>query len=161
MMHRRPLREIALCTLYAHALDQGDPAYAMLHVMGPRLDELKSAGLPKEDRIFCENLYLKTVSLSETADALIGSKTANWDLERIALIDRLILRLAITEWLEFEDIPPRVSLNEAIELAKTYSTGNSGKFVNGILDAVLTELKKENRLHKTGAGLLDLPSKKS
>ncbi|HET56271.1 MAG TPA: N utilization substance protein B, partial [Ignavibacteria bacterium] len=75
--------------------------------------------------------------------------------ERIALLDRLILRLALCELLFFEEIPPKVTINEAIDLAKKFSTEDSGRFVNGILDAVLRKLKQENRLAKHGRGLLE------
>jgi N utilization substance protein B len=68
-------------------------------------------------------------------------------------LDKLILRLALCEFLHFPDIPPKVTIDEAIEIAKKYSTEKSGRFVNGILDAVLIDLRKEGRLHKKGRGL--------
>jgi N utilization substance protein B len=71
-------------------------------------------------------------------------------------VDRLTLRMAITEFLHFEDIPPKVTINEAIEVAKSYSTEQSGTFLNGILDAVLKTLKTEGRLRKSGRGLVDI-----
>ena len=74
---------------------------------------------------------------------------------RIALIDKILLRMAICEILYFPDIPPKVSINEAIEIAKEFSTAGSGKFINGILDAILSEEKTAGRLNKTGRGLVD------
>ena len=79
----------------------------------------------------------------------------NWDLSRIALIDRILLRMGICEILFFPDIPPKVSINESIEIAKDYSTSSSGKFINGILDAILDDLKKDGKLNKKGRGLLE------
>lgn len=73
---------------------------------------------------------------------------------RIALIDKILLRMAICELLYFTDIPPKVSINEAIEIAKIYSTAGSGKFINGILDTILSE-EKLGSLNKTGRGLVD------
>jgi N utilization substance protein B len=78
----------------------------------------------------------------------------NWDFNRLAVIDRVIMRMAIIELLYFEDIPPEVSINEAIELAKKYSTEKSDKFINGLLDAVFRRLKDENRIKKSGRGLI-------
>jgi N utilization substance protein B len=76
-------------------------------------------------------------------------------MNRIALIDRILLRIGICEILYFPDIPPKVSINESIEIAKEYSTGGSAKFINGILDAVLTNEKKSGKLNKIGRGLVE------
>ena len=92
---------------------------------------------------------------------MIKEKVENWEMERIALIDRILLKIGIVEILYFPEIPPKVSINEVIEIAKDYSTLNSGKFINGILDAILSEAKKEGRLNKSGRGLIEesLPKK--
>jgi N utilization substance protein B len=71
------------------------------------------------------------------------------------LIDKVLLRIGICELIYFPDIPPKVSINETIEIAKEYSTARSGKFINGILDAILSELKETGKLNKTGRGLVD------
>jgi N utilization substance protein B len=76
-------------------------------------------------------------------------------MNRIALIDKILLRIGICELLHFPDIPPKVSINESIEIAKDYSTAGSAKFINGILDAILAEEKKEGKLNKTGRGLVE------
>ncbi|MCX6140771.1 MAG: transcription antitermination factor NusB [Candidatus Kapabacteria bacterium] len=91
----------------------------------------------------------------ETSTELIDRYSKNWDLERIALLDRVLMRLAIAELTTCPDIPIKVTINEAIELAKRYSTDKSGTFVNGILDAVIEELQKESRITKTGRGLVE------
>jgi len=106
---------------------------------------------------FAEALFRRTVENASEFDDLIKKKAANWDFSRIAILDKLILRMAICEFLYFDDIPPKVSIDEAIEIAKKFSTEKSGGFVNGILDAVLSDLKKTGRLHKRGRGLSDKP----
>jgi len=83
----------------------------------------------------------------EYLDDLIRSKVEKWEFHRIAMIDRLILRLALVELLFFDDVPPKVTINEAIEVAKRYSTAQSGKFVNGILDAVYSDVI-QGRIHQ-------------
>ena len=88
-------------------------------------------------------------------DKLIKSKVMHWESDRIAVIDRMILRIGIAELLYFPDIPPKVTINEAIEIGKIFSTANSGRFINGVLDAILEELKENGTLHKTGRGLLE------
>ena len=90
---------------------------------------------------------------------MILEKVVNWELERMALIDKIVLRMGVTELLYFPEIPPKVSINEAIDISKDYCTRNSGKFVNGILDAILDDLKKEEKLNKSGRGLLNLKKK--
>ena len=161
MINRRLLREIALRSLYAYALDPESPEYTMNHVMGPLFREHPDLAKSTVDKLFTENLFRKAIRLQEECERLITSKIENWELDRIALMDRLILRLGIVELLEFEDIPPRVTVNEAIELAKNFSTAKSGKFVNGVLDAILIDLKAAGRIQKKGRGLIDMSSTKS
>ena len=88
-------------------------------------------------------------------DSLIRKRVEHWEFGRLAIIDRIILRMSICELLYFDDIPPKVSINEAIEIARDYSTEKSDKFVNGVLDSILADLKKEGKLSKSGRGLLD------
>ncbi len=96
-------------------------------------------------------LYSKNKDL---IDQEIIQKLRNWDFTRLAVVDKIILRMAVIEILYFSDIPPEVSLNEAIELAKKFSTDKSDKFINGILDAIVGELKREGRIKKSGRGLV-------
>jgi len=90
---------------------------------------------------------------------MIEDQIRNWEIHRLAVIDKLILRVALCEFLRFDDIPIKVTINEAIEMAKDYSTQKSGKFVNGILDAALEELKADGRIEKRGRGLIETPRK--
>lgn len=95
---------------------------------------IDSATNDPEVRDFARTLYHGAVEIREVADRLLGEVADRWKLERIAAIDRAILRLAIFELLELDEIPVKVAINEAIELAKKYSTAQSGGFVNGLLD---------------------------
>lgn len=146
-LNRRLLREKALQILYAYELNRD----GLENLMSGMLTEFTSG----EDREFARELVSKAVVNSKKLDEMIQAKVDNWEMDRIALIDRLLLRIAITELLYFPEIPPKVSINEVIEIAKIYSTAKSGKFINGILDAILSDLKDEGKLNKTGRGLLD------
>jgi N utilization substance protein B len=107
-----------------------------------------------DDKEFVRNLFRKTVlNNNELAKEFID-KTPNWDTERIAEIDTIILKMAICEFLKFPSIPVKVTINEYLELAKEYSTPKSSIFINGILDNLIKEYQKENKLIKTGRGLL-------
>lgn len=96
-------------------------------------------------RVFADPLIEGALAYRDTADAEIVKHAANWKLSRIAAVDRNILRLAIYELRNRDDIPPVVSINEAIDLAKKFSTDDSGKFVNGILDKVKADLLRPAR----------------
>lgn len=96
-------------------------------------------------RLFAEPLIRGALEHRDEADGIIKKHAQNWDLHRMAAVDRNILRLAIYEMLHREDIPPVVSINEAVDIAKKFSTQDSGKFVNGILDKVKGELMRPAR----------------
>jgi transcription antitermination protein NusB len=99
-------------------------------------------------RLFADPLIRGTLQYRDEADTQIKRHAQNWELHRIAAVDRNILRLAIYEMLHREDIPPVVSINEAVDIAKKFSTNDSGKFVNGILDKVKGELMRPARIVK-------------
>ena len=107
-----------------------------------------------DDQRFTEELYRKTLRYQTETKKIIEEKAQNWELDRIATIDLIILEMALTEFLYFPNIPAQVTINEYIELAKNYSTEKSRVFVNGILDKTLKELKDNNNLPKSGRGLL-------
>lgn len=148
MNNRRNLRETVLKAVYAYTLGEDEATYVIGNIIKPATET-------SEELAFAESLFLKTIRHHADFDAMIESRIQNWELSRIALIDKLIIRMAICEFLYFEDIPTKVSINEAIEIAKKYSTAKSGRFVNGVLDAVLDDLRKEDRVKKTGIGLLE------
>lgn len=108
-----------------------------------------------EDREFVKALYRKTIINSSEYDEIIARKADNWDFERIALMDIILLKMAIAELLEFPSIPVKVTLNEYIELSKNYSTPKSKVFINGILDNLISEFKAAKRIKKTGRGLME------
>ena len=119
-------------------------------------DDFKVVKLYKdeEDREFVGNLFRKTV-LNEVALAKeYIDKTPNWDADRIAEIDTIILKMAICEFLKFPSIPIKVTINEYLEIAKEYSTPKSSIFINGILDNLVKEFQAENKIKKTGRGLM-------
>ena len=97
------------------------------------------------------------VSLEENGalDELIASKTKNWDVDRIALTDLIILKIAFVEMMECPSIPLKVSINEAIEISKLYSTPKSKQFINGVLDVLSNELTSTGKVRKSGRGLID------
>ncbi len=96
-------------------------------------------------RLFADPLIRGALEHRDEADEIISRHARNWELHRIAAVDRNILRLAIYEMMHREDIPPVVSINEAVDIAKKFSTQDSGKFVNGILDKVKSELMRPAR----------------
>jgi len=108
-----------------------------------------------EDMQFLKLLYRKTIMNSEAYDDVIREKAANWELERIALMDTILIKMAITELVEFPSIPVKVTLNEFIELAKEYSSVKSKLFINGLLDKLITEYKESGLIKKAGRGLLE------
>ena len=101
-----------------------------------------------EVRLFAEPLIRGALQHRDAIDAQIKQLVKNWELHRIAAVDRNILRLAIFEMLHRDDIPPVVSINEAVDIAKKFSTQDSGKFVNGVLDKVKSELMRPARIVK-------------
>lgn len=138
--------------------------YALVNTfINKQLKQIKNSNstikIPKvykdeDDKDFAKQLFVKTV-LNEAALAKeYVNKTPNWDSERIAEIDTILLKMAICEFLKFPSIPAKVTINEYLEIAKEYSTPKSSIFINGILDNLSKEYKEENKLNKTGRGLM-------
>jgi N utilization substance protein B len=114
-----------------------------------------------EDKEFVKILFRKAIVNSKRTSELIDSNTTNWEVERIALMDILVMQLAITEVVEFPEIPVKVTLNEYIEIAKYYCTSKSSTFVNGILDNIIKEIREKGLINKSGRGLLGESLKKN
>lgn len=108
----------------------------------------------REDEDFVKILFRKAVLHTRNNSELIDRNTTNWEIERIALMDILVMQLAITEIMEFPEIPVKVTLNEYIEIAKYYCTSKSSTFVNGILDNIVKEIREKGLFTKTGKGLI-------
>lgn len=102
----------------------------------------------EEDQDFARRLFRRTILNADYYRHLISENTKNWDLERVAFMDVVIMQIALAEILSFPNIPVSVSLNEYVEIAKLYSTPKSGGFINGTLDGIVNSLKKENKLTK-------------
>jgi N utilization substance protein B len=109
----------------------------------------------KDDELYVKTLFRKAIINHSEHLELIKKNTKNWDLERIAFMDILIMELALTEIKEFESVPVKVSFNEYLEIAKFYSTSNSSNFINGILDKMVQELKEKGSVKKVGRGLIE------
>ena len=138
---RHRAREWVLRALYAREMD---PEAA------EPLDVLLEADPPREiDRVFARRLYDVACRDTSRYDGLIESKLENWDISRLALLDLLLLRMALAEFEHFPDVPERVTINEVIELAKRYSGAQAGSFVNGILDALKPGVTAGNPPGKT------------
>lgn len=144
---RRIVREKVLQILYAYEMNKESLQPLSLEILKDVTDEV--------DKAFAQELIRKVLANIEDLDGRIIQRVTNWEMNRIALIDKILLRIGICELLHFPDIPPKVSINESIEIAKDYSTAGSAKFINGILDAILAEEKKEGKLNKTGRGLVE------
>jgi transcription antitermination protein NusB len=109
---------------------------------------------PEDDKKFVKDLFRKTISQSDKLDKMIEAKTQNWELERIALTDIILIKMALVELLTFPSIPIKVTLNEYIEMSKLFSTPKSQIFVNGLLDKMVEDLKVEKKIKKSGRGLI-------
>lgn len=152
-VRRRIIREKVLQALYAYELSH-DPVDFIIE------DIVSNLKKEPETFDFARRLILKVVERSDEIDAMIKNRVANWEFNRLAILDKIIIRMGICELLYFEDIPPKVTINEAIEIARRFSTEKSDKFVNGVLDSILGDLKKAGRLKKTGRGLLETSAQK-
>uniref|UniRef100_A0A7V6CMZ0 Transcription antitermination protein NusB n=1 Tax=candidate division WOR-3 bacterium TaxID=2052148 RepID=A0A7V6CMZ0_UNCW3 len=132
---RRKVRKVLLTILYINDL------------VGIPIDEvvkevLKKVKLNEKNLEFLDKLIGKIKENKKTIDKTIKKHLINWEFNRLSYIDRAILRIATCELLYFEDIPPKVSINEAIELAKEFSDEEAKRFINGVLDAIYKDLKK-------------------
>ena len=136
MRKRTKARECALKILYAIDITSDEPKKC-IDTFWKNHDEVD-----KEVETFANALVLGVVNNSVAIDKLLSSHTTNWQLKRMAVIDRNILRFATYELLFVEEIPPKVSINEGVELAKRFSGSDAGKFVNGVLDKVKIEKKR-------------------
>lgn len=148
------------------SLHWGDDIYLVNPMVVKTIESFKEDSNPDQDLFplykdreddmeFVKDLFRQTAIRNEDNEKLIGDKTKNWEVERIALMDVLLMKMAITEVLHFSNIPVKVSLNEYIEISKMYSTPKSKIFINGILDKLIADFKKDNMLNKMGRGLME------
>ncbi|HEX9916718.1 MAG TPA: transcription antitermination factor NusB [candidate division Zixibacteria bacterium] len=136
MTTRREARKAVLQALYAYEMRESQAEQLVEEfIQENKLDE-KSA-------LFVRELCLKVIENMERIDNLVRGCVEHWDFSRLAVVDKNILRLAIGEFLFFSDIPRKVSIDEAIELAKEFSSQDSGSFVNGVLDSIAKKLNRD------------------
>jgi N utilization substance protein B len=135
---RRKSRELALQTLYACEVgDAADVGRVMEAIIEDRSD---GAAIGRYAKLLAE----KTIASLKEIDSLLALHAANWDLKRMTAIDRNILRMAVAELMFCADVPFKVVIDEAVELAKQYGTDDSGKFVNGVIDSIHKEMQQKN-----------------
>jgi transcription antitermination protein NusB len=146
---RRLARERVMQMLYARALNAADVDQLFKEFV---VNDIGDDPLALE---FARELTLKLTTHEAETKQLITDRLRHWDFTRIALIDRILIEIGITELRYFPEIPPKATINELIEIAKDFSTDDSGKFINGILHAVMTQLSEDGDLNKTGRGLID------
>ena len=133
---KRKARITTLQVIYAQELHGSDMDITFEHMLDPE-------DMPEDDVItYSRHLCLLTIKHLHETDKLIKKRSKNWDFERITIMDRLILRMSITEMLYEDEVPPKVSITEGVEIAKLFSTSDSSSFINGILDAVYNDSVK-------------------
>lgn len=137
-MSRRVAREKALQTLYQVEIGGSDPQEAFEYL-------IQNLDFNSESREFAQTLITGTWGEKDTIDQLIAKYARRWKIERLAVIDRNILRLAVFEMADQPNIPHEVSIDEAVELAKKYSTDKAASFINGILDSISKDLRNKNQ----------------
>jgi len=145
--NRRIVREKCMQVLYAYHMS-GESLTKLMNVMFIEINSI-------HEKEFGERLINLVITNEGELDNKIKERVSNWELDRIAVLDKILIKMGMVEIIYFEDIPPKVSINEVIDMAKEFSTANSGKFINGILDSLLTALKNEGKLNKAGRGLID------
>ena len=147
-------------------LHWGDDIYIVNPMIVKTIESFKESATPdntlmalykdrEEDELFVKELFRQTALRNDEIEKMIGDKTKNWEVERIAMMDVLLMKMAITEILHFSSIPVKVTLNEFIEISKMYSTPKSKIFINGILDKIVADLKAGDLLNKMGRGLME------
>ena len=141
MGSRRQARELAIKVLFHLEFTPGDPGEVFQLIC-------ENFGASKAMRSFSRELVLGVCANKRELDRLISRASEHWRLERMSRVDRTILRLGAFEILAMKDIPPKVSIDEAVELGKIYGTEDSGGFINGVLDNIYNNLKQENALEK-------------
>ena len=134
--------------------------YLLKQLRKLREDDQSSLNFPniaekQEDIDFGKSLYEKVITNEDSLQQEFEGKTPNWDKDRIATLDSLLIKIALAELIYFDDIPPKVTLNEYLEIAKEYSTPKSNQFINGVLDSLVKSFIKDNRIQKQGRGLLE------
>lgn len=158
MITRRQIRAKVMQAVYACLSSGQKPETVfdlLLRELMDEVEELEKRKRLSGDTRLLQTLYYDAIEHADYYDGLIKFKAENWELDRIARLDRILMYMGICEMLNFEEIPIKVTINEYLELAKTYSTPKSSKFINGILDSLYNEFKQNGKIIKRGRGLID------
>ena len=147
-------RELAMQYLFRCDMRDEIPSAATFEPFFEQVREehgLRENRLARKGREYAEQLYQTVALHRETVDEAIARRAEHWDWNRLSLVDRNIMRIAVAEMLYFEDVPPVVSIDEAVEIARDYSGEEAGNFINGVLNGVKDTLKRSPRGEKSGA----------
>tara|TARA_B100000902_G_scaffold297879_1_gene285039 strand:+ start:3938 stop:4384 length:447 start_codon:yes stop_codon:yes gene_type:complete len=140
---KRTTRYICLQLLFASEISNEHKKDDLLDNFFQKCSEPLVENIKKSQIDYIEKLYETTISNKDEVDKIIEKKLNNWEMKRIAVIDKVILRMSISEMLYIDEVPPKVSITEGVEIAKIFSTDDSSGFVNGILDSVYNKIYKK------------------
>ena len=140
---KRTTRYICLQLLFASEISNEYKKDDLLDNFFQKSSEPLVENIKKSQIDYIQKLYETTISNKDEVDKIIEKKLNNWEMKRVASIDKVILRMSISEMLYIEEVPPKVSITEGVEIAKVFSTDDSSSFVNGILDAVYNKIYKK------------------
>ena len=140
---KRITRYICLQLLFASEISNEYKKDDLLDNFFQKSSEPLVENIKKSQIDYIQKLYETTISNKDEVDKIIEKKLNNWEMKRIAVIDKVILRMSISEMLYIDEVPPKVSITEGVEIAKVFSTDDSSSFVNGILDAVFNKIYKK------------------
>lgn len=158
MINRRDIRANVMQAVFSAYISKNEPEFVYKYVLEevePYVIALEEQKGIKGDLKMMQTLFYETVKNEKFYDDFLKGKADNWELTRIAWLDRVLIHLAICEVLNFEDIPVKVTMNEYLELAKQYSTPKSNVFINGILDKLFQDFQEKGLIIKKGRGLID------
>lgn len=149
LAHRRLARERVMQVIYSHVINERDTDELFKELI------LSDPNANPSVTEFARELIRSYNIHKDDLNALITKHLSHWDVSRVALVDRILIQIGILEFKFFPDIPPKATINELIEIAKDFSTEESGKFINGVLHAIKEDLLKSGEMQKEGRGLLD------
>ena len=135
---RRNAREGVMQALYAQQFSDDEPTIILNRILALYPEK-------KNNSKFISSLFQCVLNYSDSANEMIKSHLQNWEIDRVAQIDQVLLRMGVCEIFYMDDIPPKVSISEMVEISKVYSTDESSGFINGVLDAVFKEFQQKNK----------------
>lgn len=154
---RRQIRTLVFQALYAAEISKNDFDQVFTHLLEETWQALllqkPNKGFELSDSDFLKALFYNSLNDRALYDSWITEKASNWEVTRIAILDRILMYMSLYEILHFHDVPVKVTINEYLEIAKEFSTPKSNQFINGILDNIHNKLKDEGLIHKRGRGL--------